>query len=157
MRKYMLMLSLAAAILLTQLGINAAHAQPSRPLGWTPWSCYWSVSGYPVTGGTMSGRGCATWRDDNVLQWEVWADTCVPSSYHIQTAVTGEDRCSGGQWVYEMFSVGDVYNTTYGTSNPAAGSYLDCYGGHSYWNANPHFRQQYSSSNWEGTGANSYW
>ncbi len=127
---------------------------------WTPWSCKWTVVSYPVTGGTLSGRGCVQWWDGAELLWKVWGDTYTPQSYVISTRVDGYDTCDGGaHWVYQM-STGyyNNYNTTYGTTGSGKqGAYQNCMSGHIYRADGSHFRKQTSSSGWEGRWGTVYW
>lgn len=136
-----------------------ASPMPVAAGSWGPWSCQWAVSGYPVSGGTLDGRGCAQWWQTTVGTenwWQAWGDTWAPAgSYAIQTYAAGYDSCSGGSFVYRMSASNTVYNTDYGTSgSPAFGSYDNaCTNNHRYAVYYVGQRQATSSSSWEGTGA----
>lgn len=134
---------------------------PTVEAAWTPWNCKWTVVNKPVTGGTLNGRGCASWWDGANLLWKVWGDTYAPQSYVISTLVDGYDTCDGGaHWVKQM-STGyyNSFNTTYGTTGGGAqGPYQDCTSGHTYRADGSHFRKQLNdASPWEGSWGTVFW
>lgn len=143
---------LVAPIMGSSVGVKAASHL------WGPWSCAYAVSGYPVTGGSLSGRGCASWWNGAELRWQVWADTYVPYSYAIQTYVSGQDRCSGGSWIFQMSASDTVYYDDYGTSTTAAGAYLStCTSGHYYRTYYAGSRKATSSTSWQSASSYVYW
>lgn len=146
----------AAAILVgAVLGVGLPRTTEAA---WTSWSCQWAVSGHPVSGGTLSGRGCASWWTGSGLWWQVWADTYVPYSNTIYTYVAGYDRCGSNSFRLQMWGNQTVYNTTYGTSGGGyVGPYQDCTGGHDYRGNTSHWRKRYSGSGWEGKTGVVYW
>jgi hypothetical protein len=148
---------LVAAILITTLA-NPPKLAMAQANSWTPWDCKWAVWHYPVTGGVLDGRACASWWTGATLQWQVWADTFVPYSNTIHTYVQGEDRCTGFGWVLQMWGARYVYYDDYGTSGPGAvGSYQNCTSGHQYRAYYAGSRKQYSWSSWQGTSSYVYW
>ncbi len=148
MAKRWVFVIIGAAILVgATLGVGLPRSTEAY---WGPWSCQWTFSGYPVSGGTLSARGCASWWIGSGFYWEVWSDTYVPTSYAIQTYVEGSDRCGSSSWKVQMTGIRTVYNTNYGTSPVAVGAYQNCTSGHDYRVYSCNWRKRYSTSYWEG-------
>lgn len=123
----------------------------SSEASWSAWSCQYTISGYPVTGGTLSARGCASWWQGSPLQWAVWSDTYVPYSYSILSYAEGSDRCGASSWTTQMADYGFWFNSTYGNSPAPVGPFQNCGGSHDYKVYTCNWRKQYSSSPSQGT------
>lgn len=133
--------------------VPAAEAQT-----WSSWSCKATVSNYPVSGGSISGRGCASLWTGSQLLWQVWADTYTPYSVSIYTYVAGLDQCGMGGWVLQMRKDNYDSNATYGTTGGSVqGSYQNCTNGHTYRVNASHYRQATAGSAWEGSNGDAYY
>lgn len=155
MDKRLALVMLATAVLTSPSLLDLSNREAAAS-SWGPWVCGWAISGYPVSGGTMSGRGCAQWWTGSEPWWGVWGDTYVPYSHTIRTYVQGDDRCGGGSWAAQMSKTEEVYNTDYGTSGDT-GSYLTtCTTGHYYRTYNSSSRKRYSWSSWESSNGYVY-
>ncbi len=148
MRKWLLVVLGAAVLFGVVMGIGLPRSASAH---WTPWYCDWTITNHPVSGGSLSARGCANWWTHSELWWEIWSDTYVPYSYKIRTYAEGSDRCGANPFKVQMSSLKDVYGNTYGTSGPAkVGPYQDCTGGHDYKAYTCNWRWRYSTSSAEG-------
>ncbi len=154
-KKSLILLS-SATLLLAAMFAMSAPATDEAEAAWTAWHCPWHVQNYPVTGGTLHGRGCDSLWDGAALDWRVWADTYAPAgSYSIYTYVAGLDTCGGinGSYSLRMQTDHYDYSTGYGTSGVAEGSYADCgeWGEHHYRVVTSHGVKATSGSSQQGT------
>lgn len=136
---------IALAILVVAVPMQVASA------AWTSWDWKYSVSGYPVTGGSMYGSTGVSWWDGSELLWQIQGVVSVPTSLNVYVNIEGWDKCSNTSWTSHMQADKSAYNTTGATTSPTTGYYSNCASGHQYrvfWNGQ---RQQYSGSTWEGT------
>jgi hypothetical protein len=140
------------------LMVSPLSALPVALASIDSWECQWTVNSFPVTGGTISGRGCRDVHSYNQF-WDVWADTYAPWSTKIQTHVWGYDKCTGdADYVLRAYTSNEDLNTTYGTSGSKDGPFVTCDLGHTYKVTGYHIRwRDTGSPGWEGTVGNVYW